>query len=130
MTLRSQGQSGNLLKSYAAEASVSVGAGPGGEIENIFQSSHATIAEHNGPQSLNGNRASGGVRKLAQKGAGGGVESRNVAVAQITDQDIVAEGSEICGCESDAPGGIQFSFEGKALDEVSIEVEHIHYPES
>ena len=61
----------------------------------------------------------GSVDELAKVGEGLGIVGVNEAVAEVSDEEIVAEDSEVGGSEGDSPGRVEVTAGDGAGDEVA-----------
>ena len=100
----------------------------GGEEELVGLSCLPTKAEHQRPQTINDNGVAFLVGELTQEGAGIGIECVDVAIAEIADQQIMAELAKRTACESQAPRRVQLTVCYQPLDEMAVGIEDIDDP--
>src|SRR5947209_7707039 len=81
--------------SQAAEQTVLFVVRAGGEINRVGQTSISAIADFEGPQPVDDERLPVGVAHLVNKRAAGRIEGVDVAVAEISDPQLVRQWTEI-----------------------------------
>ena len=68
--------------------------------------------------------------ELTFQRAGGGIVRSDLAIAQVADEKIIAEGSEVGSRQRQSPGSVQRALVDEPLDEVAIEVEDVDKAET
>src|SRR5215813_2681697 len=66
----------------------------GREVELVGITAHAAISEHQGPQTLDLDCSPPAVLQLSAKRSASGIERVDLAIAEITNQEMVAERAE------------------------------------
>ncbi len=80
------------------------------------------------PQAVNKNGSARLVFQLTQEIPGAGIEGIDETIAEITNQQVVAELAEIAGSESQTPGRVECALRSEATEEMPIGVEDIDEP--
>src|SRR5882724_7933948 len=88
----------NSLRLQPAEQSIRFAINSRGKEEGVGWGGRIAKGDH--PQAVNRQNGAILVEKLTHKGSGHGVKGANASVPEIAYQQIVAETSEICWCQS------------------------------
>ena len=83
------------------------------------------VAERQRPEPLDGDGVALGVGELAEEGAGAWVEGVDAPVAEVADQQGVAERAEPGRRRGQTPGGVQRALRGESAQENPAGVEDI-----
>src|SRR2546425_7006683 len=113
-----------------AEQAVLLPPGARGEEQGIRRPvGGVALAEAQGPEAVDLDRtAAGGMQRapgleLAQAVEFHGVESVDTAVAEVSDEQVVAEGAEVGGGTRQPPGGVELAPGSDAAEQVASGVE-------
>src|SRR5262249_46312161 len=80
------------------------------------------------PQAVNRNRIAIAISEWAEGGTGDGIEGINASIAEIANQQIIAELAEIGGSQGQAPGRIERKTRNETLRQGPVGVEDIDEP--
>src|SRR4030095_11375160 len=122
---------GNLLSSNGCnlpEQTACFIIDPGGEVEIVLIAPKSTITECESPQSCVLNRIAVRILQGSKESARRWIERIDRSVAEIPNQQTVAERSEIIGRERDSPRGIQYTTGNESSHEIPIQVKLTHDP--
>ena len=92
----------------------------GGEVEFIKIAAVTTVTEFQPPQPRVDKRISFAVEHLAEVRAGCGIERIDRAIAEVANQQIIAESAEIAGRKRHAPRRIERAAGNKSSDKIAI----------
>src|SRR6185436_2838607 len=90
----------------------------GREVENAQAASLTAIAEYQPPKPFDGQWPAGWLEHRPEIGPGSKVEGIDMSVAEITDQQLIAELAEIRRRHGQAPGRIERSLRGESTDQI------------
>src|SRR5262249_56843756 len=99
------GEQGLPLEGEGAEQAVRLVLDAGREEERPRAAGGGAVAERQPPQVVDDDGVALGVGELAAAGAGLGVARADVAVAEVADQEVVAERAGAGGGREQPPGG-------------------------
>src|SRR5579859_7404432 len=89
------------------EETISLLVNAGGEEELVGLPCLPTKAEHQRPQTINDNRLASLIGELAEERASIGIERIDVSIAEIANQQVMAELAKGIACESQTPWRVQ-----------------------
>src|SRR5262245_9309455 len=98
----------------------------GGEVKLAGIPSIAAVANDETPQPVDDDRFPIGVTHLVNKRAVVRIEDVDMPVAEISDPQLSRQCPEISRCYRHAPGRLEVAALSESLEEITIEVEHIH----
>src|SRR5258706_8241259 len=113
-----------LAGGQGAEEAVRFFGGAGGEEEGVGGAGGCAVAESESPQAVDLDRVGVGAGKEAHELALV-VEGADFSVAEVSDQDVVAEQAEVVRGLHGAPRGIEAAARGEASHERAVGVEDI-----
>src|SRR5579884_737197 len=108
-----------------AEEAVRFVVNPGGEIEFVGVADEA-VAEGDTPQAVNCDRIVVEVFKLTQESLGVGVEGIDAPIAEVADEQIVAESAKIAGSQGQTPGRVERALRGEVICQTAIGVKYVN----
>src|SRR5262244_2993908 len=118
-----------ILFSYdGSEETVGLIIEPGGEEQGVRVARRKSIPECQAPQAVDRDRIGISGLELTEEPPGKSIEGVDATVAEITDQQGIAERAEIGGSQSQAPGRVKRPLRSEASDQPAIGVEDIHEP--
>jgi hypothetical protein len=94
----------------------------GGEVQRVRGAGGAAIAELQPPQVRDGDRLAVGVFQLADETAAVRIEGVDVAIAEIADQQIVAERAKVRGGDRYCPWIIELAVDDQAPLQLAVGV--------
>ena len=104
-----------------------LGLNPGGEVEPPGHGrARGGRAEAQTPQGFDRECSAGRILQRADERSCAGIEGVDMAIAQVADQQIAAEGAEARRRLDHRPRGVQRASGGETLDEVAVHVEDVH----
>jgi len=98
----------------------------GGEEQVVPSSRESSVAECQSPKTFDSDRRPVAPQHMAQECTRSGVKCIDATIAEVADEQVVAQLSEIGGGESDTPRSVQRASGGEGLNKVPVQIEHVH----
>src|SRR5207253_2246657 len=101
--------------------------GPGCEVEAVFERSGFAVAEGQSPQAVDLDRVAAGICQLSLEYAGCRIERADPTIAEVSNEDVVAERCEVRRRLSHPPRGVKRLPGSESLHEGAIGFEDVDH---
>src|SRR6185295_1109880 len=104
--------------------------GARGEEERFGRLMLEPVAEGEAPQTVDHERLSGSPLEFAEESPGGGIVRADRPVAEVADQETIAENAKSGGSDREGPRRVQPVTRDDPADELAVGVEHVDEAEA